>query len=209
VLRALAAGSAMGNDNDTRQGTPDLSWSLSLPHARPNEAPSSRSLDVGSGARRPYRGGVRTEILGSPADIKVFVPGTQGVPGLGAPSLQSARGDVGCAANATPKANTAAAVTITLRRYMPHPPRLDLTRRSDRRGIHHRSTAGGATGGESITAARGGATGGESITVARGGATGGESITVARGGATGGESTRAKAELATAQPATKRLDLPS
>jgi hypothetical protein len=55
--------------------------------------------------------------------------------------------------------------------------------------------------------ARGGLAGGESITVARGGLAGGESITVARGGLAGGESVNARAELATAQPATKAIKL--
>jgi hypothetical protein len=43
--------------------------------------------------------------------------------------------------------------------------------------------------------------------VARGGLDGGESITVARGGLDGGESVNAKAEPATAQPATKAIRL--
>jgi hypothetical protein len=68
----------------------------------------------------PYLGGVRNETIGSWADIKVFVPGTQGDPWLGVPSRQSARRDVGCAANETPMAKTAAAVTITFRRYIHH-----------------------------------------------------------------------------------------
>jgi hypothetical protein len=66
---------------------------------------------------------------------------------------------------------------------------------------------GGLDGGESITAARGGLDGGESITAARGGLDGGESITAARGGLEGGESVNAKAEPATAQPATKAIRL--
>jgi hypothetical protein len=45
------------------------------------------------------------------------------------------------------------------------------------------------------------------MTVACGGADGGESMTVACGGADGGESVRAKAEPATAQPATKAIRL--
>jgi hypothetical protein len=69
------------------------------------------------------------------------------------------------------------------------------------------ATCGGAEGGESRTAACGGAEGGESMTAACGGAEGGESMTAACGGADGGESVRAKAELATAQPATKAIRL--
>jgi hypothetical protein len=69
------------------------------------------------------------------------------------------------------------------------------------------ATCGGADGGESMTVACGGADGGESMTVACGGADGGESMTVACGGADGGESVSAKAELATAQPATKAIRL--
>jgi hypothetical protein len=42
---------------------------------------------------------------------------------------------------------------------------------------------------------------------ARGGADGGESATAARGGADGGESVKAKADPATAQPATKAIRL--
>ena len=49
--------------------------------------------------------------------------------------------------------------------------------------------------------------GGESITATRGGKVGGESITAACGGYVGGESVKAKAELATAQPATKATRL--
>jgi hypothetical protein len=49
--------------------------------------------------------------------------------------------------------------------------------------------------------------GGESITAAWGGLVGGESITAAWGGLVGGESVNAKAELATAQPATKATRL--
>jgi hypothetical protein len=49
--------------------------------------------------------------------------------------------------------------------------------------------------------------GGESITAACGGLVGGESITAACGGLVGGESITAKAELATAQPATKATRL--
>jgi hypothetical protein len=45
------------------------------------------------------------------------------------------------------------------------------------------------------------------MTATCGGADGGESMTVACGGADGGESVRAKAELATAQPATKAIRL--
>ena len=48
-----------------------------------------------SGPKRTYRGGVRTETAGSWADIKLFVPGTQGDPCLGTPLPQSARSDVG------------------------------------------------------------------------------------------------------------------
>jgi hypothetical protein len=66
---------------------------------------------------------------------------------------------------------------------------------------------GGLVGGESITAARGGLVGGESITAVRGGLVGGESITAARGGLVGGESVNARAEPATAQPATKAIRL--
>src|ERR1700694_5092911 len=87
----------------------------SLPHARQGEAPLSRSL-AGGAPPEPYRGGIRTESVGSWADIKVLVPGTQGEPSRGAPSPQSARSDVGCAANATPMANTAAAAAVTFRR---------------------------------------------------------------------------------------------
>src|ERR1700737_2162019 len=71
--------------------------------------------------RGPYRGGIRTETVGSWADIKVLVPGTQGEPSRGALSPQSARSDVGCAANATPMANTAAAAAVTFRRCIPRP----------------------------------------------------------------------------------------
>src|SRR3984957_19362217 len=66
---------------------------------------------------------------------------------------------------------------------------------------------GGFAGGESIMAVRGGFAGGESVTAVRGGFAGGESITVVRGGFAGGESIKAKAELATAQPATKATRL--
>jgi hypothetical protein len=58
-----------------------------------------------------------------------------------------------------------------------------------------------------MTIARGGCDGGESMTIARGGCDGGESMTIARGGCDGGESVSAKAELATAQPATKATRL--
>src|SRR5258708_5768473 len=47
MLRPLAAGSAVSNDKDIRQGTPDRSWPSSLPHARQHEAPLSRSLELG------------------------------------------------------------------------------------------------------------------------------------------------------------------
>ncbi len=53
----------------------------------------------------------------------------------------------------------------------------------------------------------GGADGGESIMATCGGADGGESIMATCGGADGGESVSAKAELATAQPATKAIRL--
>jgi len=66
---------------------------------------------------------------------------------------------------------------------------------------------GGAVGGESIAAMCGGAVGGESIAAMCGGAVGGESIAAMCGGAVGGESVSAKAELATAQPATKAIRL--
>jgi len=66
---------------------------------------------------------------------------------------------------------------------------------------------GGWDGGESVTAMRGGWDGGESVTAMRGGWDGGESITATLGGLDGGESTNAKAELATAQPATKATRL--
>src|SRR3984957_11021393 len=66
---------------------------------------------------------------------------------------------------------------------------------------------GGFAGGESIMAVRGGFAGGESVTAVRGGFAGGESITAVRGGFAGGESVKAKAELATAQPATKATRL--
>jgi hypothetical protein len=59
------------------------------------------------------------EAIGSCADIKEFVPGIQGDRGFGALSPQSARSDVGCAANAIPMANTAAAATVTFRRCIP------------------------------------------------------------------------------------------
>src|ERR1700679_1745798 len=82
-----------------------------------------------------YRGGARTNTLGSWADINVLVPGTQGDLVRGARSPQSARSDVGWAANATPMANTAVAVSITFRRYIPQASlRLDLMRRA--RGHH-------------------------------------------------------------------------
>jgi hypothetical protein len=60
-----------------------------------------------------------TEAIGSWADIKAFVPGTQADRWLGVPLPQSARSDVGCAANAMPMANTAAAATVTFRRCIP------------------------------------------------------------------------------------------
>ncbi len=41
--------------------------------------------NLAAAPRAPYRGGDRTEPIGSWADIKVFVPGTQGVPCLGIP----------------------------------------------------------------------------------------------------------------------------
>src|ERR1700730_4058429 len=98
--------------------------------ARQDEAPVSRSLELVAAPRtRLYRGGVSTETVGSWADIKVFVPGTQGEPCRGAPLPQSARNDVGCAANATPMANTAAAATVTFRRCLPQPYRLVQTPR--------------------------------------------------------------------------------
>jgi hypothetical protein len=62
-------------------------------------------------------------------------------------------------------------------------------------------------GMESSTRARGGMVGMESSTRARGGMVGMESSTRARGGMVGMESVRAKAELATAQPATKAIRL--
>jgi hypothetical protein len=87
-----------------------------------------------------YRGGARTNTLGSWADINVLVPGTQGDLVRGPRSPQSARSDVGWAANATPMANTAAAVSITFRRYIPQASlQLDLMRRAGR----HRIPQGG------------------------------------------------------------------
>ena len=62
-------------------------------------------------------------------------------------------------------------------------------------------------GTESSTRARGGMVGTESSTRARGGMVGTESMTRARGGMVGTESVRAKAELATAQPAIKAIRL--
>jgi len=66
---------------------------------------------------------------------------------------------------------------------------------------------GGMVGTESSTRARGGMVGTESSTRARGGMVGTESMTRARGGMVGTESVRAKAELATAQPASKAIRL--
>jgi hypothetical protein len=70
-----------------------------------------------------------------------------------------------------------------------------------------RDACGGAEGTESMRDACGGAEGTESIRDACGGAEGTESIRDACGGAEGTESVNAKAELATAQPATKAIKL--
>ena len=69
------------------------------------------------------------------------------------------------------------------------------------------AACGGLDGGVSITAACGGLDGGVSITAACGGLDGGGAITAACGGLDGGVSVNAKAEPATAQPATKAIRL--
>jgi hypothetical protein len=66
---------------------------------------------------------------------------------------------------------------------------------------------GGTDGTESISDACGGTDGTESISDACGGTDGTESISDACGGTDGTESVNAKAELATAQPATKAIKL--
>ncbi|HXA36573.1 MAG TPA: hypothetical protein VNW26_09595 [Steroidobacteraceae bacterium] len=71
----------------------------------------------------------------------------------------------------------------------------------------NQTARGGLDGGESITATFGGLDGGESVTATFGGLDGGESVTATFGGLDGGESINAKAELATAQPATKATRL--
>ena len=75
-------------------------------------------------------------------------------------------------------------------------------------GIESRRDArGGVVGIESRRDARGGVVGIESRRDARGGVVGIESCRDARGGVVGIESVNAKAELATAQPATKAIKL--
>ncbi len=54
--------------------------------------------------------------------MTVFVPGTHEDPGRDTACPQSARSDVGWAANATPNANTAAAINSTFLRYILNPP---------------------------------------------------------------------------------------
>src|SRR5277367_2803069 len=105
-----------------------------------------------------YRGGVRAKRLGSWADISMFVPGTQGDPCRAPPWPQSARSEVGCAANATPMANTAAAVKITFRRCISVPSYgLDLTWRGGGDRIQHVCTwRGGGDRIQHVCAWRGG-----------------------------------------------------
>jgi hypothetical protein len=74
-------------------------------------------------------------------------------------------------------------------------------------GVSITAACGGVVWGVSITAACGGVVGGVSITAACGGVVGGVSITAACGGVVWGVSITAKAELATAQPATKAIRL--
>ncbi len=70
-----------------------------------------------------------------------------------------------------------------------------------------KEACGGVVGTESIKDACGGVVGTESIKEACGGVVGTESIKEACGGVVGTESVSAKAELATAQPATKAIKL--
>src|SRR6185437_3695327 len=79
-------------------------------HAKTRLRPHGASIPL---AGPSYRGGAGTAMTHSWVDIKAFVPGTQSDPCRGLLSPQSARSDVGRAANAAPMANAAAAaITI-------------------------------------------------------------------------------------------------
>jgi hypothetical protein len=108
------------------------------------------------------------------------------------PSPQSACKDVGCAANAAPIANIAAAATVTLRWCI---------------ACLAYALCGGVSGGISITAAWGGVSGGMSVNAKCGGVNGGISIEAMWGGVSGGISNCPKVELTTAHPMTKPIKL--
>src|SRR6185437_16216506 len=80
-------------------------------HAKTRLRPHGASFSLPGG--NPYRGGAGTAMAHSWVDIKAFVPGTQSDPCRELLSPQSARSEVGRAANAAPMANAAAAaITI-------------------------------------------------------------------------------------------------
>src|SRR5450631_1898046 len=148
------------------------------------------------------------------------------------PWPKSARSEVGFAANAAQIAKAAAVATVTLRRCMARYPnralcggrvggrsnaaawggrvggKSDAAAWGGRVGGKSNAAAwGGRVGGRSNAPAWGGRVGGKSNAPAWGGRVGGKSSTVACGGSVGGKSKAAKAELATAQPATKAIRL--
>jgi hypothetical protein len=136
-----------------------------------------------------YRGGASSS-YGSCADIGLAEPGIQGDRCSTRPKPQSARSEVGWAANAAQNAKAAAAATVTLRRYMPLLPDYALCG-GRTGGISNADACGGRTGGMSNAAACGGRTGGMSNADACGGRTGGISNADACGGRTGGMSNAA------------------
>jgi hypothetical protein len=121
------------------------------------------------------------------------------------PSPQSACKDVGCAANAAPIANIAAAATVTLRWCIACLAYALCGGVSG--GISITAAWGGVNGGMSVMAKWGGITGGMSVNAECGGVNGGISVDAMWGGVSGGISNCPKVELATAHPMTKPIKL--